>query len=464
MLPAVLFSSTPFLQTRPSSRPPRLKAGAKVSEDRLRNGLRLLVAERRGDPVVSVVLYYRVGARNEVDREAGVSHFLEHMMFKGSSRFGKGEVDRRTAELGGQNNAFTSYDHTAYWFELASDRWEHALDIESDRMQHLLLDPSEFEAERAVVLEELAMGEDDPWRVLARRVDSHLFQRHPYGRPIIGYPDSLKGLRARDMRDYYGRFYHPGNATLVVAGDVSRSAVRRAVRARFERIPGGPAYESVDCYRPTIEEPAGEVRVTTHWDDEGRRLIMGWPTGKIGGDEDHALDLTLVVLASGRMSRLQDRLVHREGLATSISASNDSRVEAGAFWIYAECAQGVEPEALEHAIDEELARLARKRVDRDELERALEMIRSMEAFDGETVSDLAEELGEWAVDCDWRLAFDRGARHAKIGAEPLRAAVERRLSPQRRVVGWCLPGEGAEVARSGRRRSRVPSRSKGPEG
>jgi zinc protease len=408
---------------------------------------------------VSVVLYYRVGARNEVEREAGMSHFLEHMMFKGSRRFGKGEVDRRTAELGGQNNAFTSYDHTAYWFELASDRWEHALDIEADRMRHLVLDAAEFEAERAVVLEELAMGEDDPWRVLARQVDAHLFPRHPYGRPIIGYPHSLGSLRVGDMREFYRRFYHPGNATLVVAGDVSRAAALREVRARFERIPRGPAFEAVDGYRAPPEEPAGEVRLTTRWDDEGRRLLLGWPTGPVGSLEDDALDLALVTLASGRISRLQDRLVHREGLATSVSASNDSRVEAGAFWIYAECAQGVQPAALERAIDEELARLVRERIPREELARALELLRSMEAFDGETVSDLAEDLGEWAVDSDWRFAFDGGARHARITESAVRAAVAERLSPRRRVVGWCLPEDGA--SRAGSRRSpKRPARAR----
>src|SRR5688572_18606021 len=140
----------PVLLRRASAAPP-LMAGARVTEHHLDNGLRVLVAARHSDPVVSTVLLYRAGARTEVEREAGVSHFLEHMMFKGTPTYGKGEVDRLTTQLGGQNNAFTGYDHTAYWFELASDRWERALEIEADRMQHLLLDPEEFEAERAVV-------------------------------------------------------------------------------------------------------------------------------------------------------------------------------------------------------------------------------------------------------------------------------------------------------------------------
>ena len=425
-------------------------AGARVSEHHLENGLRVLVAERHSDPVVAVVLFYRTGARTESEREAGVSHFLEHMMFKGSARFGKGEVDRLTTELGGQNNAFTGYDHTAYWFELASDRWEKALEIEADRMANLLLDADEFNAERAVVLEELAMGEDDPWRVLSRHVEGALFPRHPYGRPIIGYPDTLTGMTPDDMQGYYRRFYHPGNATLVISGDVKPTQALKAVRAHFEAIPAGPSFEEADGFRATLEEPAGPVRLQTRWDDQARRLIMAWRTTPVGTAEDYALDLALAVLASGRMSRLQRRLVYDGSLASSISASNDTRIESGAFWLFAECAQGVKPEELEHSIDAELDRMAREKVSAAELKRAKAVMKASDAFDGETVSDLAEELGEWAVDADWRMAFDGGERHDRVTAEELRRTVAEFLVPDRRVLGWCLP-RAVELARAPRK-------------
>jgi zinc protease len=211
---------------------------AKIREHTLANGLRVLIAERRGDPVVAVMVWYKVGSRNERDFEAGVSHFLEHMMFKGSANFGKGEIDRITTELGGANNAFTSYDHTAYWFELASDRWERALEIESDRMRTLTLDAAEYDAERAVVLEELSMGQDDPWRVLGERVQAAAIQRHPYRRPIIGYHDALSTLPVESMRDYYQRFYRPGNATVIVCGDVDAELALERVTHHFGKLPG----------------------------------------------------------------------------------------------------------------------------------------------------------------------------------------------------------------------------------
>jgi zinc protease len=418
---------------------PALRGGAQIHERRLRNGLRLLVAERHLDPVVAVVLFYQVGSRDESEREAGLSHFLEHMMFKGSKQFGKGAVDDLTCALGGQNNAFTSYDHTAYWFEFASDRWEQALEIEADRMAGLLLEPQEFDAEREVVLEELAMGDDDPWGVLHKRVEAALFQRHPYGRPIIGSAHSLRGLAPADMREYQRRFYSPSNATLVVGGDVTVAQVERAARKHFGRFAAAPL--PARPFAAPLEEPSGPVRLELRWPDPGRRLCLAWPTVPVGTADDDCLDVILTVLTSGRRARLQRRLVLDHSLATGVSASNDTRVGGGAFWLMIDAAQGAEPAAVEAAVDEELARLATERLGVRELRRALAMLESSEAHEAESVSDLATELGSFAVDADWRIALDAGRRLQAIDAERVRDCASRLLQPRRRVLGWCLPEE-----------------------
>ena len=165
-----------------------------VREVQLDNGFQALLVERRNLPVVATVLYYLVGSRDERTGQTGLSHFLEHMMFKGTRRFAKGEIDLLTSKLGGSTNAFTDNDCTAYHFSLASDRWETALEIESDRMTSCLFDPDEFAAEKNVVLEELAMGEDDPWRVLWQSTEALVFQVHPYHHPIIGHRQDLERL------------------------------------------------------------------------------------------------------------------------------------------------------------------------------------------------------------------------------------------------------------------------------
>jgi zinc protease len=424
-----------------------LKAGARIREHRLENGLTLLLAERHLDPVVAVMLWYRVGARNETERESGVSHFLEHMRFKGSARFGKGQVDFVTTTLGGSNNAFTTPDHTAYWFEFASDRWEKALEIEADRMKNLLIDAAEFQAEKAVVLEELSMGDDDPWRALSQEVQAVLFPRHPYRRPVIGYADTLQALTPADMRDYYRRFYHPSNAILVLAGDFDPESALEHVKQHFGSIenpsvpdagPGVPP-PRIDSYRAPQHEPKGEQRITIGWDDSASRLCIAWPTVVVGTDDDFALDLASTLLSGGRMSRLHRRLVLQRGLATSVATHNDTRIDAGAFWLHAECAQGVEPEVLEAAIDAELDILASEYVPAAELARAKRMLAASEAHESETVSDLAEDLGEFAADASWRMALETIERIERVTAREVRECVARFLRKHRRVLGWSLP-------------------------
>jgi zinc protease len=432
--------------TTPSD-PTAMKAGAKIREHTLANGLTVLLAERHLDPVVAVMVWYRVGARNESEREAGVSHFLEHMMFKGSARFGKGQVDFVTTTLGGSNNAFTTPDHTAYWFEFASDRWEKALEIEADRMRNLLIDASEFEAEKAVVLEELSMGDDDPWRSLSQEVQSALFPRHPYRRPVIGYSDTLRAMTPADMRDYYRRFYQPSNAILVLAGDFESESALEVVKRHFGSIenpalpelPAGAQPPRIDSYRAPQLEPKGEQRLTIGWDDSGSRLCIAWPTVVVGADDDFALDLVSTLLTGGRMSRLYRRLVLERGLATSVATHNDTRIDTGAFWLHAECAQGVEPAVLEAAIDHEIELLARESVPAAELARAKRMLAAGEAHESETVSDLAEDLGEFAADASWRMALETIARIERVSARGVRDCTARLLGKHRRVVGWSLP-------------------------
>ncbi len=436
-------------QRKQASKSARSARGrAAVHEHKLANGMRVLIAERHSDPVVAVMLWYRVGSRNEREHEAGVSHFLEHMMFKGAERFGKGEIDRLTTMLGGSNNAFTSCDHTAYWFELASDRWETALEIEADRMRALALEPKEFDAEREVVLEELSMGLDDPWRRLTELVQSTLFLRHPYRRPVIGHADALKRLSVAEMRDYWRRFYHPGNATLVLCGDLDPEDALARARRHFEALTVGESYESADPFRPAETPEPGERRVEMRWDDQGKRLCMAWPTVAVGTDDDHALDVLSTLLTAGRLSRLQRRLVVDDELATSLSTQSDTRVEGGVFWLFAECAQNADPRKLERAIDEELAKLANEKVGAKELARVRSVLEASEAFENETASDFAERLGEYAVDADWKLALDGLARALAVDAKALRDVTKRLLAPERRVVGWCLPKDSAKAARA----------------
>src|SRR5215467_8235107 len=228
----------------------------------LSNGLVVLTKEVHTSPIVTSMIWYRVGSRNEEIGHTGKSHFLEHMLFKGTERFKKGEIDLLTLKNGGANNAFTSHDFTAYYFNFASDRWEIALEIEADRMVNCAFEPEEFEAEKKVVIEELKTGLDSPWGLLHQEEEASAFKVHPYRNPIVGWLEDVERATAEEQQAYYRRFYHPNNATLVIAGDFDSNDVLVKVERTFGSIPPGPKPP-----RMVLEEPLqrGERRLLVRW-------------------------------------------------------------------------------------------------------------------------------------------------------------------------------------------------------
>ena len=228
-----------------------------VRRTTLENGLTVLTRATDVSPTVTSMIWYRVGSRHERAGETGRSHFLEHMLFKGTERYAKGEIDLVTMKNGGSNNAFTSYDFTAYYFNFASDRWEAALEIEADRMVNTVFDPIEFDAEKKVVIEELKAGLDHPWGALMQDLNAKAFEHHPYRNPVIGWLPDVEAATVEGMRSHYRRYYHPGNATLVLVGDIETDRALDEVRACFGPIPAGKSVPD-----PAEIEPAqnGERR------------------------------------------------------------------------------------------------------------------------------------------------------------------------------------------------------------
>src|SRR5258706_2620007 len=203
----------------------------------LSNGLVVLTKEVHTSPIVTSMIWYRVGSRNEELGQTGKSHFLEHMLFKGTDRLKKGEIDLITLKCGGANNAFTWLDFTAYYFTFASDRWEVALEIESNRMRDNTFAQEEFESEKQVVQEELRIGLDGPWEALENEVWATAFRQHPYHWPTVGWLEDLEAASGADMKAYYDKWYHPRQATLVVAGDFDSVEVVQKIEELFSRIP-----------------------------------------------------------------------------------------------------------------------------------------------------------------------------------------------------------------------------------
>ena len=325
----------------------------------LANGLEVAVLATGRVPLVSTVLWYRVGAAAEARSHGGAAHFLEHMMFKGSAGFGPGEVDKLTQRLGGNNNAFTGHDSTAYYFQFASDCWERALDLESDRMRGLLLEASEVDHERRVILEELAMYESDPWDALERRVQALLYGDHPYGRAVLGTPAELAATGPEELRAFQRDHYCPANAVLVIAGDVGEDALDAAER-RFGDLPSRPPPPRAASAPP----PRGGRRRLERRHGELPRLIWS-VTAPAWSDPRHAaLRLLTQLLTEGKSSILHRALVEEGQLCSWVAADLAATLEPGAWSVATELLPGVEPERVEAELFRVLGERARGRARR----------------------------------------------------------------------------------------------------
>src|SRR5215471_295122 len=221
-----------------------------VQKHVLSNGLTVITKEMHDKPVVATMIWYRVGSRNEELGQTGKSHFLEHMLFKGTDRYKRGDIDLITLKNGGSNNAFTWLDFTAYYFTFASDRWQAALEIESNRMRHTSFAEEEFQPEKKVVEEELHIGLDGPWEPLENEVYATAFRQHPYHWPTVGWIEDLERAMAAEMKAYYDKWYHPRNATLVIVGDIDTEQVVTRIQELFGRIPAGPDVKPQQIVEP----------------------------------------------------------------------------------------------------------------------------------------------------------------------------------------------------------------------
>jgi zinc protease len=294
-------------------------------------------------------------------------------------------VDRRTLALGGHNNAYTKHDATLYHFSFASDRWLEALDMEADRMAGLLLAPEEVDRERAVVVEEIGLADDDPWEALEKEVHEAFFDGHPYGRPILGNRESLAAIGREELAEFHRRRYRAGNAVLVVAGEVGDDLVD-AVAQRFAALdPGTP---TAPRGSGGSREPGGLRRVVRR-QGEVARLLIALPSPAAGGTDFAPLRVLLTVLGGGRASRLHRALVDEEELCLSVSTEIAEMQEPGLAEIALELVGGAEPEEVEKRVLAEVSELAEGPIRPEEVTRAQRMLLADWAFEAERIHQQA---------------------------------------------------------------------------
>jgi zinc protease len=372
-------------------------AHAAIVDTTLPNGLRVIVKEDHRAPVVVSQVWYRAGSIDEFNGTTGIAHVLEHMMFKGTKAVPAGQFSKRIAAAGGSENAFTSRDHTAYFQQLQKDKLELSMQLESDRMQNLLITDDSFAKELQVVMEERRMRTDDnPQAVLYERMMSVAFQESPYRRPIIGWMNDIEHLTPQDARDWYHRWYAPNNATLVVAGDVNAADVIAMAKKYYGPIPSHP----LPVRKPQDEPPQiGIKRINVKAPAKLPYLIMAYHAPVLRDwqhDTDpYALQILAGVLAGNDSARLQQALVKQQQVAVDADADYDTVARGpGMFTLDATPAAGKTVGQVEAALREQIERVKRDGVSESELNRVKSQIIAGDVFQRDSLFYQAMQLGE----------------------------------------------------------------------
>ena len=345
-----------------------------VSSFTLANGMQVVVIPDHRAPVVTHMVWYRVGAADEPQGKAGIAHFLEHLMFKGTEKYPNGTFSRIVRANGGNDNAFTSQDYTAYYQRVMKDRLPLVMELEADRMQNLVLTDETVLPERAVVQEERRERlENEPSGLLAEQVDAALFTAHPYGKPVIGWMPEVAALTRQDALDFYRQYYEPHNAILIVAGDVTPDEVKTLAERYY-----GPLENkrpAVERRRTTEPAPNAERRVIMR---DARASSPSWqrqhltPAARnLPAREELALSLLADIVGGGNQSRLYQKLTVEQKIAAYAGAwFSADMLDYGTLGVYAAPNTGVSVEQVEKAVDEVLAEVAAKGVTQEELDRS----------------------------------------------------------------------------------------------
>lgn len=414
----------------------------------LRNGMQVVVITDRRAPVVTHMVWYRVGSADEPRGASGIAHFLEHLMFKGTRRVGPGEFDETIASNGGEHNAFTSYDYTAYYQRIARDRLDVVMSLEADRMRHLRFDPELIASERDVIIEERRQRTDNvPAQILMERMRAMLYPNHPYGIPIIGWLHEMQDLSQEEAEDFYRVWYAPNNAILVVAGDIDAAELRPLAERTYGRLrPTRDLPERVWVADP----PAiGPMRVS-HADEKVTQpsMMRIYPALSYSTDEGrqaHALDVAMEVLGGGATSRLYVALVEEQGIAVSAGVAADlAGIGGGSLTLYATPADGVTLEQLEAAADAVIAQFLAEGPTEAETLRARNALAAGAIYARDSQETLANVFGSSLAEgesIDDVVNWEANIR-AVTAAEAL-AEARRALDVDRSVTGWLLPAPAA---------------------
>lgn len=417
----------------------------------LDNGLQVLLRPSTVAPVASFWVFYRVGSRNEIPGLTGVSHWVEHMLFKGTERYPRGEFDRLVARAGGLFNGMTGADWTTYFETFPADRIELALQVESDRMANSVFDAAEVEAERTVILSEREGSENSYFQRLVEEVQATAYVAHPYRHPIIGWKTDLQSLTRDDLWRHYRTYYAPNNAVVVAAGDFDGAAMLDRIAYYFGAIAAGMPPPPVRGSEPA---QSAERRVVLRGEDPTAYLLQAFHVPAATHDDFFPLVVLDSILggakgmglfggsANNRSNRLYRALVESQ-LAIDVDSSMGPTVDPGLFTIGVTLAPDVDPRTVEEVIWGELAKLQEGDVTAAELAKAVKQTRAQFAYSSESVTNQGYWLGfsEVVASQEWFATWLE--RLAAVSAEDVRRVARTYFSPAQQTSGWYVPNDDA---------------------
>jgi zinc protease len=421
-----------------------------VHEQVLDNGLRVLIQEVHTAPLASVWAWYRVGSKDETPGMTGVSHWVEHMNFKGTTNIPRDRVKGIIEQFGGYWNGYTWIDQTTYTETATRDALDRMLFIEAERMANGLYDPEDVESERTVIISELQGGENDPDTLLDQELTAAALKAHPYRHPTIGWLPDLQSMTRDDLFGYYRRFYVPNNATLVVVGDIDTRETMRKVAEHFDRIPAG---EQVRRTRTREPEQLGERRVTVSREGTTGYMKLGYHAPGIH-DEDFFPMLVLDAALTGakgvnlwasfrtpapqRSARLYKALVNG-GLASAVSGGIVPTQDPFLYTVSVTASDGTPLRTVEEATLAEIDRVRDQGVTADEVERAKTQLRARLVFENDSITNIAHQLGYYETIASWRVVESLRSRIDAVTPDAVSRAAAARLTAANRTVGWFEP-------------------------
>ena len=421
-----------------------------VREAFLDNGLRVLIKEVHTAPLASVWCWYRVGSKDESPGLTGISHWVEHMNFKGTTNIPREKVKGIIEQYGGYWNGYTWIDQTTYTETATPDALDHMLFIESERMANCLYDPADVESERTVIISELQGGENDPEQLLDQELTAAAFHAHPYRHPTIGWLGDLQTMTRDDLYGYYRRHYVPNNATLVIVGDVDADdALRRAAR-RFGGIPAGDIVKR--RYTPEPRQ-LGERRLTVSKEGTTAYLKVGF-LAPAATDPDFFPLLLLDSVLTGakglnlwasfrtpppqRSARLYQDVVNT-GLASTVSGGLVPTQQPFLYTISLTATEGTSLDTLENAVLASLETVRAHGISEQELQKAKTQLRARLVFEQDSITNVAHQLGFFETIASWRYFPSIAARIQAVTLDAVANAAASRLSASNRVIGRFQP-------------------------